>query len=99
MLRVAFHCDFQLMPHIMIVLVRNAYRESRLQLEDVYFYPFQELEIQKSAFLNSLLGTCENQYEERKSSSKKVGRSVTVLPRQGGTEVKTEVLSLYLQLD
>ena len=55
MLRVAFHCDFQLMPHIMIVLVRNAYRESRLQLEDVYFYPFQELEIQKSAFLNSLL--------------------------------------------
>ena len=55
MLRVAFHCDFQLVPHIMIVLVRNAYRESRLQLEDVYFYPFQELEIQKSAFLNSLL--------------------------------------------
>ena len=55
MLRVAFHCDFQLVPHIMIVLVRNAYRESQLQLEDVYFYPFQELEIQKSAFLNSLL--------------------------------------------
>ena len=26
--------------HIMIV--RNTYRESRLQLEDVYFYPFQE---------------------------------------------------------
>ena len=53
------------------MIVRNAYRESRLQLEDVYFYPFQELEIQRNAFPSESEGaTSQNKLHPKISKFK-----------------------------